>query len=444
MVSDTAESVTVTAQENALYARVTRRILPVLFICYVIAYLDRVNVGFAKLDMLHDLGFSEAVYGLGAGIFFLGYCSAEVPSNMMLARFGARRWLTRILLSWGIASACMFFVRSAGSFYAMRCIVGAAEAGMFPGAIYYLTQWYPAARRGRILSLFMTAQPVTGVIGGPLSGWIMQSWRGTLGLAGWQWLFLVEALPAVIMGLIFAWVIDDRIADARWLTEDEKQVLEAALQRDQMRKQALPSFRAVLGNGRVWLLGAITFTSVMGLYGVGFWLPSIVKATGIQQPLHIGLLTAIPYALTIVAMYFVGRSSDRTGERRWHLAWCTAIGGVGLIVSTLAAGNVTLAMIALTIATIGIGVSQPLFWNLPTAFLGGGAAAAAIAFINVGGNLAGFFGPYLVGWIAGTTHSTNIGMYVLAGFLFLSSVLALCVPAHLVNTRGNAARGNAG
>lgn len=437
-MSETTRIVTSTAQESALYARVTRRILPVLFVCYVIAYLDRVNVGFAKLDMLHDLGFSEAVYGLGAGIFFLGYCSAEVPSNMMLARYGARRWITRILLSWGIVSACMVFVRSANGFYAMRCLVGAAEAGMFPGAIYYLTRWYPAERRGRILSLFMAAQPVTGVIGGPLSGWILQSFRGTLGLAGWQWLFLIEALPAIGMGLVFAMVIDDRIADARWLSEEEKRVLEAALERGQARRQELPSFRAVLGNGRVWLLAAITFTSVMGLYGVGFWLPSILKATGIQQPLRIGLLTAIPYALTIVAMYFLGRSSDRTGERRWHLAWCTAVGGAGLILSTLAAGNVTLAMAGLTIATIGIGVSQPLFWNMPTAFLGGGAAAAAIAFINVGGNLAGFFGPYLVGWIASVTHSTNIGMYVLSGFLCLSSILALCVPAKLVNTQGNA------
>lgn len=432
---DTIQSTDATLQEHALYARVTRRILPVLFICYVIAYLDRVNVGFAKLEMLHDLGFTEAIYGFGAGIFFLGYCLAEVPSNILLAHFGARRWIARILITWGIVSACMLFVRTPTSFYIMRCLVGLAEAGMFPGAIYYLTSWYPAHRRGRILSIFMTAQPVTGVIGGPLSGWIMQSFGGTMGLAGWQWLFLIEALPAVIMGIVFYFSIDDRIADAAWLNAAEKQTLQFALERDNAHKQALPSLLSVLSNGRVWLLGAITFTSVMGLYGVGFWLPSILKASGIQQPLHIGLLTAIPYALTIVAMYFTGRSSDRTGERRWHLACCTAVGGIGLILSTLAAGNVTLAMIALTIATIGIGVSQPLFWNLPTAFLGGGAAAAAIAFINVDGNLAGFFGPYIVGWIASTTHSTNIGMYVLAGFLFLSSILALCVPAHLVDTR---------
>jgi D-galactonate transporter len=424
----------VAAVEDAIYARVTRRLLPVLFLCYVTAYLDRVNVGFAKLQMLNDLGFSEATYGLGAGIFFLGYCAAEVPSNMLLARIGGRRWLARILVTWGVVSACMLFVRTPASFYALRCLLGAAEAGMFPGTIYYLTRWYPAHRRGRILSIFMAAQPVTGVIGGPLSGWIMQSMQGALGLAGWQWLFLVEALPAVAMGIVLFYCIDDRIADAHWLRPDEKHALEAALAADAARKQDLPSFASVLGNGRVWLLGAITFTSVMGLYGVGFWLPSIVRATGIQQPLRIGLLTAIPYALTIVAMLLLSRNSDRTGERRWHLAWCTTAGGIGLILSTLAGGNAVLAMLALTIATIGIGVSQPLFWNLPTAFLGGGAAAAAIALINVFGNLAGFFGPYTVGWIVKETHRTTVGMYVLAGFLFLSSILALCVPARLVNS----------
>src|SRR6201996_2313876 len=240
----------VLATEDAIYARVTRRLLPVLFLCYVTAYLDRVNVGFAKLQMLNDLGFSEAAYGLGAGIFFLGYCAAEVPSNMLLARIGARRWLARILVTWGVVSACMLFVRTPASFYILRCLLGAAEAGMFPGAVYYLTHWYPAHRRGRILSIFMAAQPVTGVIGGPLSGWIMQSMQGFAGLAGWQWLFLIEALPAVAMGIVLFYWIDDRIADAHWLSADQKRVLEEALAVDASRKQNLPSFASVLANGR--------------------------------------------------------------------------------------------------------------------------------------------------------------------------------------------------
>ncbi len=435
MVQPVHSAQTGKASEDATYVRVTRRLLPIFFIAYVIAYLDRVNVGFAKLQMLHDLHFSEATYGLGAGIFFVGYCCAEVPSNVLLARFGARKWLARIMVTWGVVSACMIFVRTPASFYAMRCLLGIAEAGMFPGAIFYLSQWYPAHRRGRMIALFMAAQPVTGVIGGPLSGWIMQVLPGVGRLAGWQWLFLLEALPAIVMGVVLFYSIDDRIRDARWLREDEKQTLERAIAADAERKQEHPSFSSVLRDGRVWLLGAITFTSVLGLYGVGFWLPSIIKATGVERPLQIGLLTTIPYGAAIVTMFFLSRSSDRTGERRWHLALATAVGGIGLILSTLTAGNTALSLAAMTIATAGISTSQPHFWNLPTAFLGGGTAAAAIALINVTGNLAGFFGPYAVGWIGNATHSTTVGMYVLAFFLFLSSALALCVPAKLVNSK---------
>jgi sugar phosphate permease len=423
------------ATEESTYAKVTWRLLPILFFCYVIAYLDRVNVGFAKLQMLSDLHFSEATYGLGAGIFFVGYCCAEVPSNVLLARFGARKWMARIMITWGVISACMMFVNTPASFYAMRCLLGVAEAGMFPGVIFYLTYWYPARRRGRMIALFMAAQPVTGVIGGPLSGWIMQSLQGVKHLAGWQWLFLLEALPAIVMGAVLFYTIDDQIRDARWLSEDEKQILERSIAADSERKHQLPSFSSVLCNGRVWLLGAITFTSVMGLYGIGFWLPSILKGTGVERPLQIGLLTMIPYGAAIVAMFFASRSSDRSGERRWHLALSTAVGGVGLILSTLGSGHTALSLAGLTIATAGIMTSQPLFWNLPTAFLGGSAAAAAIALINVVGNFGGFFGPYAVGWISSVTHNTTVGMYVLAFFLFLSSALALCVPAALVNAR---------
>jgi sugar phosphate permease len=421
--------------EDAVYGRVTRRLMPILFLSYVIAYLDRVNVGFAKLQMLHDLGFSEATYGLGAGIFFVGYCCAEVPSNMVLARVGARKWLARIMVSWGIISACMLFVRSPNSFYIMRCLLGVAEAGMFPGVIYYLACWYPAHRRGRMIALFMVAQPVTGVIGGPLSGWIMQSLQGSMHLAGWQWLFLLEGLPAVVMGVVFYLYIDDKIGNARWLCEDEKQMLESSILAELRHKREHVSFFSVLRDGRVWLLCAISFTSVMGLYGIGFWLPSIIRATGVERPLQIGLLTMIPYGAAIVTMYFASRSSDRSGERRWHLAILTAIGGVGLIFSTFGAGNTALSLVGLTIATAGISTSQPLFWNLPTAFLGGSAAAAAIAFVNLGGNVAGFFSPYAVGWISNATHSTTVGMYLLALSLFLSAALVLYVPASLVNSR---------
>jgi D-galactonate transporter len=421
--------------EEAIYARVTWRLLPIFFVCYVIAYLDRVNVGFAKLQMLHDLNFSEATYGLGAGIFFIGYCTFEVPSNLLLAHYGARRWMARIMVTWGVISACTLFVRTPWAFYGLRLLLGVAEAGMFPGIIYYLTRWYPSRRRGRIMGLLMTAQPISGLLGGPLSGWIMQRFQGVRQMAGWQWLFLLEALPAVVMGVALLFWIADGIADARWLSDEEKQMLTGAIEAEGAHLQQHNSLMSLLRSGRVWLLSSITFTSVMGLYGIGFWLPSIIKATGVARPLQIGVLTMVPYGAAMVAMILATWSSDRSGERRWHVAVATALGGAGLILSTLNAGSTTLSLAALTIATVGIFASQPLFWNLPTAVLGGTSAAAGVALINAGGNTAGFVSPYLVGWISGITHSTVIGMYVLACLLFLSSALALCVPAASVNRR---------
>ncbi|MBT9330774.1 MFS transporter [Paracidobacterium acidisoli] len=425
-------------EENSLYARVTWRLLPILVLCYIIAYLDRVNVGFAKLQMLHDLHFSEATYGLGAGIFFVGYCTFEVPGNLLLSRYGARRWLARIMVAWGIISACTLFVRTPVSFYVLRCLLGIAEASLFPGIIFYLTGWYPARRRGHILALFMAAQPVSGLIGSPLSGWIMQFLQGTGRLAGWQWLFLIEAFPAIVMGVVFHYCISDRIRDAHWLSEEQKQWLESRIDTESAHKQKHGSFLSILGSGRVWLLSLISFCSVMGLYGISFWLPSILRATGVQKPLAIGLLMTIPYGAAMVAMILFARSSDRTGERRWHLAVSTLMGGFGLIFSTLFAGHTALALAGLTLATAGVFTSQPLFWNLPTAFLGGTAAAAGIAFINTMGNTAGFISPYLVGWIVDLTHHTTVGMYLLAFFLLLGSALTFCVPASLVNTRPEA------
>ena len=434
MLPSTHPAPPVGSNEEALtYAQVTRRLLPVLFLCYVVAYLDRVNVGFAKLGMARDLGFSEATYGLGAGIFFVGYCLCELPSNLILARVGARRWIARIMVTWGILSACTLFVRTPGSFYLLRLLLGVAEAGMFPGVIFYLTLWYPARRRGQIIALFMTAQPISGVLGGPLSGWILQSFNGLKHLAGWQWLFLLEGLPAVLMGIIVLFTIDDSVADAVWLREDQKLLLARNLLAESNLKHGFPSILSVLRNRRVWLLSSISFTSVMGLYGVSFWLPSLIKATGVDRPLEIGLLTTIPYGAAILAMVLVSRSSDRRRERRWHLALSTIAGGLGLLISTLAGGHPALSLAALTLATAGIITGQPLFWNLPTAFLGGTAAAAAIGLINALANTAGFVSPYLVGWINTVTRSSTIGMYVLAASLFLGSALTFLIPAALVN-----------
>jgi len=417
------------AREEKTYAKVTWRLLPLLFACYVVSYLDRVNVGFAKLQMLGDLHLSDAVFGLGAGIFFIGYFLFEIPSNLLLHRVGARLWIARIMITWGVVSAAMIFVTTPASFYITRFLLGAAEAGFFPGVVLYLTYWYPAHRRAAVMTLFMAAVPLSGVIGGPLSGWIMQTMPGVCGLAGWQWMFLVEALPSILIGLLVIAFLQDRIAQAAWLTPAEKQMLEQRIVADNERKQTVPLAR-MFANPRVWLMAAIYFCLVMGLYGVGFWLPTLIKASGVQGNLQIGLLSAIPYIAATVVMIPVGRSADRRREHRWHVAVSAFAGSVGLILSTMYADNTWFSMAALTLATVGIITSLPLFWSLPTAFLGGVAAAAGIALINSLGNLAGFVSPYLVGWLKEATHGTTWGMLALAGSLLLGALLILIAPVH--------------
>ncbi len=395
-----------------------------VFLCYVVAYLDRVNVGFAKLKMLGDLQFSETVYGLGAGIFFIGYFLFEVPSNIILHRTGARVWIARIMITWGLISSAMMFVNSAPMFYVLRFLLGVAEAGFFPGIILYLTYWFPAARRARVVALFMTAIALSGVVGGPLSGWIMQTFGGYNGLKDWQWLFLLEGLPSVFVGLVVLVYLDDRIEHARWLTQDEKRLLADNIQRDEQGRSE-HSLGQVFKNAQVWFMAAIYFCFIMGLYGVSFWLPQLIKATGVKNVLDVGLLTAIPYSLAAVSMVLASRSSDRTGERRWHTAVAGFAGGLGLLLSGLFSQDVVLAMGALSLATMGILSSLPLFWTLPTALLRGGAAAAGIALVNSVGNLAGFISPFMVGAIKDATGSTNSGLFVLAASLVLGGLLVL-------------------
>ncbi|NEX61964.1 MFS transporter [Noviherbaspirillum galbum] len=410
--------------EEATYSKVSWRLIPFLFLCYVVAFLDRVNVGFAKLQMLSDLKFSETIYGLGAGIFFIGYFLMEVPSNIVLSRVGARVWIARIMVTWGVISSAMMFVNSPLSFYALRFLLGVAEAGFFPGIILYLTYWYPARRRAKIVALFMTAIAFSGVIGGPLSGWVMNSMSGVGGLAGWQWMFLLEGVPSVFVGIAVLAYLDDGIRAARWLNDEEKSFLEKEVREDQ-RQTADLGMAKVFSNGKVWALSLIYFSFSMGLYGVGFWLPQLIKSTGVKDVLTVGLLTAIPYGAAAVTMVLVGRNSDRTGERRWHTAIPAVIGSLGLIASTLFAGNTTIAMLALTVATACILTVLPLFWTLPTGYLGGTAAAAGIAMINSLGGLGGFASPYMVGAIKDATQNTTLGMYVLAGLLVLGAVLVI-------------------
>ena len=418
-------------EEAALYARVTWRFVPFLFACYVAAYLDRVNVGFAKLTMAVDLDFSDTVYGFGAGIFFIGYFLCEVPSNLLLHRIGARRALARIMVTWGLLSSAMMFVTSPTSFYVLRFLLGIAEAGFFPGVVLYLTWWFPAARRGRVTALFVTAVAVSGVLGNPVSGWLLQHFDGLHGLHGWQWLFLLEGLPAVLLGLAaLAW-LDDRIEDAAWLSAAERRLLTANIARDNVHKTQMNAV-AALRDPRVWLLAAIYFCLVSGLYGINFWLPTIVRGLGIDEVLIIGFVSAVPWAAAAVCRSAVGHSADRRGERRLHVALPALVGAAGLAASVPLAGHPVAAILALSIGTCGLLSAIPLAWSLATAFLTGAAAASGIALINSIGNLSGFAMPFLIGALREATGSTDPGVYTLAFMLTLGAILVLTrVPAAL-------------
>ncbi len=420
------------AREDRLYRRVAWRIMPLLMLCYVAAYLDRVNVGFGKLQMSQQLGFSETVFGLGAGVFFLGYFVFELPSNIILHRIGARIWLARILVTWGIVSALFLFVRTPWQFYGLRFLLGLAEAGFYPGVILYLTYWFPTHRRGKMFALFQAGAPISGIIGNPISGFIMQYFQDVGGLQGWQWMFLLEALPAVVLGGVLLVRLDNGIEGATWLDAADKAVLVRNIEANREEGESARSVLAVMGNPRLWVAASIYFLLIMGQYGITFWLPTLVKASGVVGNFNIGLLSAIPYVCAVAAMVLFTRSADRMRERRWHIAVPATIGALGFIVAATAAST-TAAIVALSVATACVFSCAPLFWSLPTAFLSGAAAASGIAVINSCANLAGFVSPYMIGYLRDLTHSTASGMYVLAGTLVLGGLVALSMPARLVN-----------
>lgn len=428
-----AAELTVAQTEERIYWKVTMRIVPFLFICYLAAYLDRVNVGFAKLQMLRELDFSETVYGFGAGIFFLGYVLFEVPSNVIMLRVGARIWIARIMLTWGVISAAMIFVKTPLMFYILRFLLGVAEAGFIPGILLYLTYWYPAARRGKITAIFLAAIPTASIIGGPLSGWILSVVSGARGLSGWQWLFLIETIPSLILGVVTLFYLRDRVVDVTWLDADEKQVVAANIAREDLEKSGHSHLSQAFSDGRVWLLGAIYFAIVCGIYIISFWLPSLIKQTGVSDPLQIGFLTAVPYIAAIIAMITVNSSADRMRERRWHTVLPALAAGLGLALTAVAGNNTVLAMVGLTVAAAGASTAQASFWCIPAAFLSGAAAAAGIALINSLGNIAGFVSTFMVGWMTSLTHSSASALYLFGAIVAGGGAFLLTIPARLVN-----------
>lgn len=411
--------------ERQVYSKVTWRLIPFLFACYLFAFLDRVNIGFAKLQMQQDLNFSDAAYGLGAGLFFVGYFLFEVPSNLLLVKIGAKKTLARIMVCWGVISACFAFVQTPMQFYIARFLLGAFEAGFFPGIALYLTYWYPAARRGRVMGTFMAAIPVAGVIGGPLSGWIMSTMHGHTGWSGWQWMFLIEGIPSVILGILVLFVLTNRPADAKWLDSREKELIERGIDASTQDMHHESSFGKALKDSKIYVLGLVYCALAMGFYAMGFWMPTLIRSYGVTDPWHIGLLTAIPNAVAIATMIAISRSSDRTLERRWHTAGCLVIGGVGLFATTMMNGNLVLAMIAITIAWAFMSATMPVFWTIPTSCLSGTAAAGGIAMINSIGLIGGFASPSILGWIKTVTGSLTSGLYLSSAALFLGAVLLL-------------------
>ncbi len=410
--------------EKRTLRKITWRIVPFIMILYLIAYIDRVNIGFAAITMKEDLGFTASILGFGAGIFFLGYFLFEVPSNIILHKVGARIWIARVMVTWGIIAGGMAFVESSTSFYVMRFLLGVAEAGFFPGIILYLSYWFPARNRAGVIALFMAAAPIATAIGSPISAALLEM-HGIMGLAGWQWMFLIEAVPAVILGVVVFFYMTDRPEKAAWLKPDEREWLVKTMQAEDANKggQQHHSILRGLANPRVLALALIYFGTSAGLYTLGIWAPQIIKELGVSS-MTVGLLNAIPPIISVVAMILWSRHSDKTNERTWHVALACLTAAVGLAIAA-STGSMFGLIAALTIVNVGISCSKPPLWSMPTMFLSGAAAATGIATINSIGNLGGFAGPAMIGWVKDQTGSFAGGLYFVAGLLILSTVLTL-------------------
>ncbi|MDR3098280.1 MAG: MFS transporter [Paraburkholderia sp.] len=419
-------------QHVELYRKVTFRLITIFCLCYFAAYLDRINIGLAKLQMLDALKFSDTVYGLGAGLFFAGYILFEVPSNLILQRVGAKLWIARIMITWGLLSGATLFVKTPVQFYTVRFLLGVAEAGFLPGVLLYLTQWYPDARRARIVALFMVGLPLSSMIGSPISGWIMRFFDGAHGLGGWQWLFLIEALPSVLLGFAVLRWLPNSIESAKWLDAHEKKALRANLDADPAGNKSHALAKA-FSDPKVWALGLIDLCVLLGLYAVSFWLPSILRDTGVKDTYAIGWLMAVPNAAAVIGTLWCGASSDRMGERRWHIVVPFLVSAVALAVAASGTHGTLSTVILFSLVNAGAAAAMPVVWSLPSTFLKGSAAAGGIAFACSLANLGGFGSTYFIGWLRDTFHSESAGLYGFAVCMVIGGALALSYPRKLVN-----------
>lgn len=421
----TAETLSSTQSlDDALYRKVNWRIIPLFIVCFLFAYLDRVNISFAKLQMQSDLGFSETVYGLGASLFFVGYFLFEVPSNILLHKIGARVWIARIMVTWGITSACMMFVHNEFWFYTLRFLIGVMEAGFVPGVLYYFTQWYPGNRRARVNAYFKSSICLCGIVGGPLAGFILGHFDGLYGLAGWKWLFLLEGLPSVVLGLVVLWLLSDKIEDAPWLSADEKQVMLARIA-SEPKSESSSTFADVWKHPTTYVMSAIYLCLVMALTGLLFWMPQLIKSAGVADTFDIGLLTMIPYLIAAAGNLLIGNSSDKRAERRWHMAGCALLTAAGYLLCAWFPGQLLPLMVGMSMIMTGIIAWMPIFWTIPPRFLTGLAAAAGIALINSLGQLGGVIAPFMVGRIKDLSGSATPALFVLSGVCVLATVLVI-------------------
>ncbi|ERH62725.1 MULTISPECIES: MFS transporter [Pantoea] len=423
------------AEDTAsIYRKITWKLIPFLCLCYLAAYLDRINIGLAKLQMASDLALSETAFGLGAGLFFVGYILFEVPSNLILQRVGAKIWIARIMITWGLLSTATLLVQTPTQFYIIRFFLGAAEAGFLPGVLFYLTKWFPSWRRSRIIALFMIGLPLSSLIGGPLSGWIMGHFHEVYGMRGWQWLFLLEGLPSVLLGVLTFWLLPNSVESASWLSSSEKQAVLRELARDEGDAKGLKhSLRDGLLNIRVVMLGGIDFSILLSAYAMGFWMPTFIKNAGTTDITTIGYLTAIPSLAALIGMLAIGASSDRLRERRWHIIVPFIIGAAAMGTSTFFAHNVAMTVLLFSIAQAMIIGAVPVFFSLPATFLKGTAAAAGFALACSIANIAGLVSNSVMGVALDLTGSSNGALWFFAVCLLLSSLLVVALPAKLVN-----------